>query len=135
MTSLVEKWWRSSILVLETVYVVYNFEVMVTDSFNWKGANNMILSIKSLYGHHQQVTNITLSPKSLSFQYISGDSDVTDIILVTLWWLRYWWQNQYVGYFPKYWIGHQHLKLVTNTFHLQQPSPTSLDPLQFVCTW
>ena len=38
---------------------------------------------------------------------------------------RYWWQNNYVGYvfryvgdaFEMYWIGHQHLKLVTNTIH------------------
>ena len=27
---------------------------------------------------------------------------------------------------PTSWIGHQHLKLVTNTFGLQHPSPTSM---------
>ena len=73
-----------------------------------------------------------------------GDSNVGDIVmLVTLWW---WlisdvgWQNHYVGDFFRYvgdffnvsnrsptsWIGHQHLKLVTNTFDLQHPSPTSM---------
>ena len=67
------------------------------------------------------------------------------------WWHRYvggfmmvtgfrcWWQNHYVGDFfryvgdftnvnrsPTFWIGHQHLKLVTNTFGLQHPSSTSM---------
>ena len=54
--------------------------------------------------------------------------------------LRCWWQNHYVGDFFRYvgdflnvlnrsptsWIGHQHLKLVTNTFGLQHPLPTSI---------
>ena len=60
-----------------------------------------------------------------------GDSDVGDIfMLVTLWW---WlisdvddriiiYVFRYVGDF----LGHQHLKLVTNTFGLQHPSPTSM---------
>ena len=46
---------------------------------------------------------------------------------------RYCWQNHYVGDFlnelnrsPTPFIGHQHLKLVTNTFGLEHPSPTSL---------
>ena len=30
--------------------------------------------------------------------------------------------------FSMYLIGHQHLKLVTNTFGLQHPSPTSMSP-------
>ena len=68
------------------------------------------------------------------------------------WWHRYvgdimmvtdficWWQNHYVGDFFRYvgeflnvfnrsstsWIGRQHLKLVTNTFGLQHPSPPSM---------
>ena len=56
--------------------------------------------------------------------------------------LRCWSQNHYVGDFfryvydflnvlnrsPKSWIGHQHLKLVTNTFGRQHPSPTSMWP-------
>ena len=55
---------------------------------------------------------------------------------------RCWWQNHYVGDFfpyvgdflnvlnwsPTSWIGHQNLKLVTNTFGLQHPSPTSMLP-------
>ena len=32
---------------------------------------------------------------------------------------------------PTSWIGHQHLKLVTNTFGLQRPSPTSMLPAMF----
>ena len=31
--------------------------------------------------------------------------------------------------FSVYWICHQHLKLVTNTFGLQHPSPTSMSPM------
>ena len=63
---------------------------------------------------------------------------VGDFMMVTD--LRCWWQNHYVGDFFRYvgdflnvlnrsptsWIGHQHLKLVTNTFGLQHPSPTSM---------
>ena len=33
--------------------------------------------------------------------------------------LRCWSQNRYVGDFPMYLIGHQHLKLITNKFRLQ----------------
>ena len=58
---------------------------------------------------------------------------VGDFMMVTD--LRCWWQNHYVGDFFHYvgdflnvlnrsstsWIGHQHLKLVTNTFDLQNP--------------
>ena len=75
-----------------------------------------------------------------------GDSDVGGIVmLATLWWWLIWdvttcrWQNHYVGDFFRYVgdflnvlrctfnrsptsrIGHQHLKLVTNTF-----GPTSV---------
>ena len=32
--------------------------------------------------------------------------------------------------FSLYLIGHQHLKLVTNTFHLQHPSPTLMQPIR-----
>ena len=61
---------------------------------------------------------------------------VGDFMMVTD--LRCWWQNHYVGDFFRYvgdflsvWkfhneIGHQHLKLVTNTFGHQHPSPTSM---------
>ena len=63
---------------------------------------------------------------------------VCDFMMVTD--LRCWWQNHYVGDFFRYvgdflnvlnrsplsWIGHKHLKLVTNTFGLQHPSPTSM---------
>ena len=55
-------------------------------------------------------------------------------------WQWCWRQNYYVGDFFRYvgdysnvlnrsptsWIGYQHLKLVTNTFGLQHPSPTSM---------
>ena len=51
-----------------------------------------------------------------------------------------WWQNHYVGDIFRYvgdfhnilnrsptsWVGHQHLRLVTNTFGLQHPSPTTM---------
>ena len=46
---------------------------------------------------------------------------------------RCWWQN-YGDFFnvinrsPTSWISHQNLKLVTNTFGLQHPSPTSMYP-------
>ena len=54
-------------------------------------------------------------------------------------WQWCWW-HRYVGDFFRYvgdflyvlnrsptsWIGHQHFKLVTNTFGLQHPSPTSM---------
>ena len=63
---------------------------------------------------------------------------VGDFMMVTD--LRCWWQNHYVGDFfrcvgdflnvltrsPTSWISHQHLKLVTNTFGLEHPSPTSM---------
>ena len=59
---------------------------------------------------------------------------------------RCWWRNHYVGDFFRYdgdflnvlnrsltfWIGHQHLKLDTNTFSLQYPSPTWMQPVQMV---
>ena len=65
-------------------------------------------------------------------RYVGDFTMVTD--------LRCWWQNHFVGDFFRYigdflnvlnrsptsWIGHQHLKLVTNTFGLQHPSPTSM---------
>ena len=65
---------------------------------------------------------------------------VGDFMMVTD--FRCWWQNHYVGDFFRYvgdflnllnrsptsCIGHQHLKLVTNTFGLQHPSPTSMLP-------
>ena len=72
---------------------------------------------------------------------IQGDSDVGDIfMLVTLrWWLisdvggRNIMFFRYVGDFLNVlnrsattWIDHQHFKLVTNTFGLQHPSPTSM---------
>ena len=64
----------------------------------------------------------------------------TFTLLVHFRWQWCWWQNHYVGDFFRYvgdfsnvsnrsptsWIGHQHLKLVTNTFGLQHPSPTSM---------
>ena len=69
-----------------------------------------------------------------------GDSDVSDFMMMTDFRCR--WQNHYVGDFFRYvgdflnllnrsptsCIGHQHLKLVTNTFGLQHPSPTSMLP-------
>ena len=75
--------------------------------------------------------------KFLKILKLCGDSDVGDIVmLVTLWW---WLISDagvfflYVGDFlnvlnrsPKSWMGHQHLKLVTNPFGLQHPSPTSM---------
>jgi len=84
------------------------------------------------------------------------------VILVTLWWwqfqgwqlcywhcydtdymtltdFRCWWRNHYVGDFSNVfnqsstsWIGHEHLKLVINTFCLQHPSPTSISPQNLV---
>ena len=63
---------------------------------------------------------------------------IGDVMLVTD--FRCWWQNHYVGNFFRYvcdflnvlnrsptsWIGHQHLKLITNTFDLHHRSPTSV---------
>ena len=60
-----------------------------------------------------------------------------------------WWQNHYMGDFFRYvddflnvlnqsstsWIGHQHLKLVTNTFGLQDPSPTPMNYFLLKCFW
>ena len=47
-------------------------------------------------------------------------NDVGDNVMLVIW---CWWQNHYVGDFSNElnrsltsWIGHQHLKLVTNTF-------------------
>ena len=80
---------------------------------------------------------------------IVGDSDVGDIgMLVTsvCWWLYdgdlfkmlvaeslCWWFSQCIKSVTNIlnqsltsWIGHQHLKLVNNTFGLQHPSPTSM---------
>ena len=77
---------------------------------------------------------------------LDGDRDVDDIVmLVTLWW---WLISdvggrinsqmltfRYVADFlnvlnrsPRSWIGHQHPKVITNTFGLQHPSPTSMWP-------
>ena len=73
----------------------------------------------------------------------NGYSDVGDNVMsVTLW----WWQILDIGdrfnmlgtifvmlvilsvsnWSPRSKIGHQHLKVVTNTFRLQHPSPTSM---------
>ena len=43
-----------------------------------------------------------------------------------------WWFFQF-NRSPTSWIRHQHLKLVTNTFGLQHPSPTSMSPIFFKC--
>ena len=61
---------------------------------------------------------------------------VGDFMMVTD--FRCWWQNHYVGDFFRYVgdVGHQHLKLVTNTFNLQHPSPTSMLPkILRPCWW
>ena len=84
-----EELWRPSILVTDVGdgFVIDSFEVLVTDSFHWK---------KSLNCLHWNVTNITLSPNSVSphyVTYICDDSDVTGIILVALW----WWPIQIIG--------------------------------------
>ena len=72
-----------------------------------------------------------------------GYSDVGDIVmLVTLWWWPIWdvgdriimlvifslcWCfSNVLNRSPTSWIGHQHLKLVTNSIGLQHPSPTSM---------
>ena len=44
---------------------------------------------------------------------------------------RCWRQNHYADDFFRY-VGHQHLKLVINTFGLQHPSPTSMYSLNFI---
>ena len=79
-----------------------------------------------------------------STKALFGDSDVSDIVYVGDFMMvtdfRCWRQNHYVGDFFRYvgdfvnvlnrsptsWIDHQQLKLVTNTFGLQHPSPTSM---------
>ena len=87
---------------------------------------------------HHYVTNITVFASKIWWQWCWWHHYVGDFMMVTDW--RCWWQNHYVGDFFRYvgdflnelnrspisWIGHQHLKLVTNTFGLQHPSPTSM---------
>ena len=67
-----------------------------------------------------------------------GDSDVGDIVMLAT--SLCWWLISDVGgkiimlatffvmlvTFSVYKIGHQHLKIITNTFGLQHPSPTSM---------
>ena len=70
---------------------------------------------------------------------------VTVMLVTSLcWWLFWWWLIWDVGgriiiwttffvmlvIFSMYFIGHQHLKLVTNTFDLQHSSPTSMLPFE-----
>ena len=63
-------------------------------------------------------------------KYYYGDSDVGDIVmLVTLWWWLIWDVGDFLYVLNRsstFWIGHQHLKIVTNTFGLQHLSPTSM---------
>ena len=80
----------------------------------------------------------SFSIRFLGWQWCWWHRNVGDFTMVAD--FRCWWQNHYVGDFfrcvgdfldvlnrsPSSWIGHQHLKLVTNTFGLQHLSPTSM---------
>ena len=71
------------------------------------------------------------------WQWCWWHRDFGDFMMTTD--FRCWWKNHYVGDFIRYvgdfvyviiktptsWIGHQHLKLATNTFGHQHPSTTS----------
>ena len=46
-----------------------------------------------------------------------------------------WWFFNGLNRSPTSWIGHQHLKLATNTFDLQHPSPTSMYPIKILECW
>ena len=67
-----------------------------------------------------------LSQKLSAYGLKLGDSDVGDIVmLMTLW----WWVTigdrfEMLVIFLMYEIGHQHLRLITNSFGLEHPSPT-----------
>ena len=77
-----------------------------------------------------------------------SNSDVDDIVMMVTD-LRCWWRNHYVDNFfsyveyflnvfnwsPPSWIGHQHLKLVTNTLGLHYPSLTSSQPASGSGLW
>ena len=76
-----------------------------------------------------------------------GYSDVGDFMMVTV--FRSWWQNHDIDEFftwcwrvVQWWFsecdrlstskfGHRHQKVVTNTFRLQHPSPTSVSPFYY----
>ena len=91
------------------------------------------------------VQSITLNSSSrmLNWADIMGDSDVGDNgMLVTLWCWLIWDVGDFFRYLVDFlnvfnrsstsWIGQQHLKLVTNTFGFQHPSPTSMLPISWL---
>ena len=72
-------WWRMLVTNLRCWWPIQDVgESMVTDLINWKNhqrkkvVNIMILPPTSQIGHHHKVTNITMSPTSLSPKFSSS---------------------------------------------------------------
>ena len=90
----------------------------------WRICECILVALDSISNpkrpYFSRVLSLGLSLNHLQNEF-KGDSDVGEIVmLVTLW----WWLI-----FSMYYIGRQHLRLVTNTFGLQHPSPTSMLPI------
>ena len=87
----------------------------------------------SMFQLFSPIFTILKEPIWLNFK---SEFTLTVMLVTTIYWLfddgeRFkmlvtesicWWR------FSLYYIGHKHLKLVTNTFRLQHPSPTSMPP-------
>ena len=76
-----------------------------------------------------------IQPDIHEYSWTAPEINLVTVMLMTslCWWLYVGDFFRYGGDFfnvlnrsPTSWIGHQHLKLVTNTFGLQHPSPTSM---------
>ena len=110
-------WWRFS------PFFCHQHPLSFKISVGYQQPNVEILSLT--YKNCHQVK----SSKSTCHQHLCTRCVGDIVMLVTLWWWLIWdWQNHYVGDFFRYvgdfryvlnrsltsWIGHQHLKLVTN---------------------
>ena len=117
-------------------------------SWNIPFWNRLVARPESSFGFDifpPMITTLQISSSDLTFSksYFRWQSCwwhryVGDFMMGT--YFRCWWQNHYVGDFfhyvgdflnvlnrsPTSWIGHQHLKLITNALSLQHPSPTSM---------
>ena len=125
--------------VIENTIWIYNFE-WITSKFQI----NLCKSGRRNWKWRALSTSACAFWPFWLLDFLSGLTQLVTVMLVTslCWWIYDgdWFQNHYVGDFFRYvgdflnvlnrsstsWIGHQHLKIVTNTFGRQHPSPTSM---------
>ena len=127
---------KSNLIKLIIIKLIILYEFREMSNWNFK----TIISLISKLGSESCVTQVWHITCPWRWQwgwwhcYVGNSMMVPD--------LRCWCQKYYVGDFFRYvgdflsisnrsptsWIGHQLLKLVTNTFGLQHPSSTSMSP-------